>query len=96
MLIENVVPSASARFGSTRAPPMQRILARGRSESAAKPTFESVEQLVEELGGTRPIRRVLIANNGIAAVKCMRSIRTWAYETFGNDREVRPRGPLCF
>ncbi|KAH8030328.1 hypothetical protein HPB51_006760 [Rhipicephalus microplus] len=32
---------------------------------------------------------VLIANNGIAAVKCMRSIRRWAYEMFSNDKAVR-------
>lgn len=33
--------------------------------------------------------KVLIANNGIAAVKCMRSIRRWAYEMFQNERAVR-------
>jgi acetyl-CoA carboxylase/biotin carboxylase 1 len=31
----------------------------------------------------------LIANNGIAAVKCMRSIRRWAYEMFRNERAIR-------
>lgn len=35
------------------------------------------------------IEKVLIANNGIAAVKCMRSIRRWAYELFGNERAIR-------
>lgn len=38
--------------------------------------------------GKRPIRRLLIANNGIAAVKAIRSIRKWAYETFENDRII--------
>ena len=33
--------------------------------------------------------QVLIANNGIAAVKCMRSIRRWSYEMFRNERTVR-------
>ncbi|VDM00300.1 unnamed protein product, partial [Schistocephalus solidus] len=28
--------------------------------------------------------QILVANNGIAAVKCMRSIRSWAYATFRN------------
>ena len=32
--------------------------------------------------------QVLIANNGIAAVKEIRSIRKWAYETFGDERAV--------
>lgn len=33
--------------------------------------------------------QILIANNGIAAVKCMRSIRRWSYEMFKNERAVR-------
>lgn len=33
--------------------------------------------------------QVLIANNGIAAVKCMRSVRRWAYEMFRNERAIR-------
>ncbi|KAI7003742.1 Acetyl-CoA, partial [Hortaea werneckii] len=32
---------------------------------------------------------VLIANNGIAAVKEIRSVRKWAYETFGDERTVQ-------
>lgn len=46
-------------------------------------TFTSVDELVETLGGTHAIKHVLIANNGIAAVKLMRSIRKWSYDTFG-------------
>jgi len=33
--------------------------------------------------------KVLIANNGIAAVKEIRSVRKWAYETFGDERAVQ-------
>ncbi|KAI7515486.1 Acetyl-CoA, partial [Hortaea werneckii] len=33
--------------------------------------------------------QVLIANNGIAAVKEIRSVRKWAYETFGDERTVQ-------
>lgn len=32
--------------------------------------------------------QVLIANNGIAAVKEIRSVRKWAYETFGDERAI--------
>ncbi|EPQ15979.1 Orphan sodium- and chloride-dependent neurotransmitter transporter NTT5 [Myotis brandtii] len=35
------------------------------------------------------LSQVLIANNGIAAVKCMRSIRRWSYEMFRNERAIR-------
>lgn len=33
--------------------------------------------------------KVLIANNGIAAVKEIRSVRKWAYETFGDERAIQ-------
>ena len=31
----------------------------------------------------------MIANNGIAAVKCMRSIRRWSYEMFRKERAIK-------
>jgi acetyl-CoA carboxylase/biotin carboxylase 1 len=33
--------------------------------------------------------QVLIANNGIAAVKELRSVRKWAYETFGDEKAIQ-------
>nr|CAB3219668.1 acetyl-CoA carboxylase-like [Phallusia mammillata] len=48
----------------------------------------TVPELVKILGGKHPIEKVLIANNGIAAVKCMRSIRRWAYEMFRNEKAI--------
>jgi len=53
------------------------------------PKLHSPAEFVQRFGGTTPIQKVLIANNGIAAVKCMRSIRRWSYETFGNDRVIQ-------
>lgn len=44
---------------------------------------------VTGLGVPSSRTQVLIANNGIAAVKCMRSIRRWAYEMFRNERAIR-------
>jgi aromatic ring hydroxylase len=35
------------------------------------------------------VLKVLIANNGIAAVKEIRSVRKWAYETFGDERAIQ-------
>ncbi|CCE63008.1 hypothetical protein TPHA_0D03740 [Tetrapisispora phaffii CBS 4417] len=40
-------------------------------------------------GGHTVISKILIANNGIAAVKMIRSIRKWAYETFGEEKAFR-------
>jgi acetyl-CoA carboxylase / biotin carboxylase 1 len=51
--------------------------------------YADIGDYVRRLGGRRAVRRILIANNGIAAVKAIRSIRRWSYETFGNEREVR-------
>lgn len=45
-----------------------------------------LERFVENSGGDKVIRSVLVANNGIAGVKFIRSIRMWASKTFGNER----------
>ena len=52
--------------------------------------FLDVASYVSELGGPngRVIEKVLIANNGVAAVKAIRSIRRWAYEVFGDERAI--------
>ncbi|XP_074966292.1 acetyl-CoA carboxylase 2 isoform X3 [Phalacrocorax aristotelis] len=52
-------------------------------------TVASPAEFVTRFGGNRVIEKVLIANNGIAAVKCMRSIRRWSYEMFRNERAIR-------
>nr|DBA22859.1 TPA: hypothetical protein GDO54_013851 [Pyxicephalus adspersus] len=52
-------------------------------------TVASPAEFVTRFGGNRIIEKVLIANNGIAAVKCMRSIRRWSYEMFRNERAIR-------
>lgn len=52
-------------------------------------TFATPAEFVKRCGGSRVIEKVLIANNGIAAVKCMRSCRRWAYELFGNEKAIR-------
>ena len=53
--------------------------------------FPTVQSFVEQLGGSKGIviERVLIANNGVAAVKAIRSIRKWAYEVFGDERAIK-------
>ena len=50
--------------------------------------FGSVEEFVEYCEGDHVIKKVLIANNGIGALKAIRSVRKWAYQTFGNERMV--------
>ena len=52
--------------------------------------FPTVAAYVNELGGDKglAIEKVLIANNGNAAVKAIRSIRRWAYDVFGDERAI--------
>ena len=49
----------------------------------------SPEELVQRLGGIRPINKILVANNGIAAVKCIKSIKAWSYENFGKEKAIK-------
>eukprot|EP00835_Amoeboradix_gromovi_P003283 NODE_211_length_14581_cov_0.368941.p1 type:complete len:1949 gc:universal NODE_211_length_14581_cov_0.368941:9406-3560(-) len=44
-----------------------------------------MQQYCDSKKGKKAIKRILIANNGIAAVKCIRSIRQWSYEQFSED-----------
>ncbi|KAL2752979.1 hypothetical protein ACRALDRAFT_1065940 [Sodiomyces alcalophilus JCM 7366] len=48
-----------------------------------------VKEFVAAHDGHTVITNVLIANNGIAAVKEIRSVRKWAYETFGDERAIQ-------
>lgn len=53
--------------------------------------FPTVSAFVKELGGDKShvIEKVLIANNGVAAVKAIRSIRRWAYDIFGDEKAIQ-------
>ena len=51
--------------------------------------FATCEEFVKSHGGKRVITKILIANNGIAAVKCIRSIRRWSYEQFSKERAIK-------
>ena len=49
-----------------------------------------VSQFVTARGGNLPIRKILIANNGMAATKSILSMRQWAY------MQVTSQPPLGF
>lgn len=49
----------------------------------------SLEGLGTRLGATKVIKRLLIANNGLAAVKGIDSIKAWLYEHIGNAEAIR-------
>ncbi|KAI8340678.1 acetyl-CoA carboxylase [Chlamydoabsidia padenii] len=58
----------------------------GNSVETAPP--DPVKDFVANHEGHTVISKVLIANNGMAAMKELRSVRRWAYETFGNERAI--------
>ncbi|KZV44505.1 Acetyl-CoA carboxylase 1 isoform 1 [Dorcoceras hygrometricum] len=60
----------------------------GPAPSRPASSVLEVDEFCHSLGGNRPIHSILIANNGMAAVKFIRSTRTWAYETFGTDKAI--------
>ena len=53
--------------------------------------YDSPQQYVDELGGPKGfvIEKILIANNGVGAVKAIRSMRKWSYEVFGNEKAIK-------
>lgn len=53
------------------------------------PSYEALNTMVREMGGDRPVHSVLVANNGLAAVKFMRSVRNWAFKRFGDERAIK-------
>ena len=50
---------------------------------------KSLEDYVKERGGDRPIKKVLIANNGMAATKSILSMRQWAYMELGDEHAIQ-------
>ncbi|KAF2069876.1 hypothetical protein CYY_008806 [Polysphondylium violaceum] len=51
--------------------------------------IQELETYIKSHGGNKYIDKILIANNGIAAVKAIRSVRKWAYSNFGNERIIK-------
>uniref|UniRef100_A0A7S4GNE6 Acetyl-CoA carboxylase n=1 Tax=Oxyrrhis marina TaxID=2969 RepID=A0A7S4GNE6_OXYMA len=48
----------------------------------------SLEEFVKQHGGKRAIRRILLANNGMAATKAIMSMRQWAFLTLGSAKDL--------
>ena len=59
------------------------------AESSAETTAtEALAKYVAAHGGKRVIRKVLIANNGMAATKSIISMRRWAYNELGDENAI--------
>ena len=60
----------------------------GKTAVRTSALLSQINEFCFALGGNKPIRSILIANNGMAAVKFMRSVKAWAYETFGTEKAI--------
>eukprot|EP00543_Licmophora_paradoxa_P006771 CAMPEP_0202445904 /NCGR_PEP_ID=MMETSP1360-20130828/4612_1 /ASSEMBLY_ACC=CAM_ASM_000848 /TAXON_ID=515479 /ORGANISM="Licmophora paradoxa, Strain CCMP2313" /LENGTH=2079 /DNA_ID=CAMNT_0049062311 /DNA_START=41 /DNA_END=6280 /DNA_ORIENTATION=+ len=58
-------------------------------ETATSSATKKLEEYVNSREGNRIIRKVLIANNGMAATKSILSMRQWAYMEFGDERVIQ-------
>ena len=62
--------------------------ARGSHGSTEMDAEANYIEWVKQCGGSKPIRRILLANNGMAAAKFTLSVRNWLFETFGDDKLI--------
>ncbi|KAH9601062.1 Biotin/lipoyl attachment [Trypanosoma melophagium] len=60
----------------------------GRKVSTQQQCFQDLSEFRTFLEGTKTIERLLIANNGLAAVKGIDSIRSWLYEHIGDPGAI--------
>ena len=51
--------------------------------------IDQVSEFVQAHNGDFVIKTILVASNGLAAVKGIRSIRKWSYEEFGDERAIK-------
>lgn len=77
----------SALGASVTVPVAPRIISGGgvrNQTSRITAACQALEEYVNLHGGSRVLRRILIANNGMAATKSILSMRQWAYSEFGD------------
>jgi acetyl-CoA carboxylase/biotin carboxylase 1 len=79
------LPAAVSMVATDKSPVVDDLTKYYEGDS---PLEDRMWDYVKKRGGDRLIRRILIANNGMAATKSIMSIRQWAYETFGDEKAV--------
>ncbi|KAK3265889.1 hypothetical protein CYMTET_25455, partial [Cymbomonas tetramitiformis] len=57
-------------------------------EVASLDAEDSLAAYVQARGGKRVIRKILVANNGMAAAKCIMSMRRWAFLNLGSEKAL--------
>jgi acetyl-CoA carboxylase/biotin carboxylase 1 len=69
---------------------LEATVAAASEEVSSTPygTSDPVAEYCKAKGGNRPIRKILIANNGMAATKSIMSMRQWAYMELGDENAI--------
>ena len=81
--MEDDTTSNSSSLTSTNADNEHKYEDQHRNENVL-----DMDAWVRYKNGNKVIKKLLIANNGIAAVKCIKYVRMWCYETFGNMNAI--------
>ena len=58
-------------------------------QSSMASASDKLAEYVANKGGKRVIRKVLVANNGMAATKAILSMRRWAYNELGDENAIK-------
>ena len=67
----------------------QAVASPDASTEAMVSGTDALAKYVAAHGGKRIIRKVLIANNGMAATKAIISMRRWAYNELGDENAIQ-------
>src|SRR5690348_14939541 len=49
----------------------------------------ALDRYIKFRGGSRSLRKILVASNGLAAIKFIKSIRLWCQQTLGDRNAVK-------
>jgi len=78
--------SASRRSIAAPRPRVVQLRSVATAEKTAVTAVEVLDDYVKCHGGNRPLRRILIANNGMAATKAILSMKQWAFVELGLEK----------
>jgi len=88
--VGNGVTSVTSRYPQSSSISMVASADAPTAVDTEKATRDALlDDYVKARGGSRPIRKILIANNGMAATKSILSMRQWAYMELGDEKCVQ-------
>ena len=80
-VLNNMNEAIVRRSQSQRIDDLQQLNRKGKFDGA-------IATFVQAFGGSKPITSILISNNGLAAVKFIRSVRGFSLKNLGDERAI--------